>query len=128
MTADKTTARLVEFASALRLEELPELARAAAKARILSTLAVALAAFDMEPVRIARKLAQPVAAGPSATIFGDDLADPGWTQALEKFDMLMRERLHREARDAIVRSVSRLETERDLRKLVGLTRLAPTFT
>jgi len=70
MTADKTTARLVEFASTLRLEELPELARTAAKARILSTLAVALAAFDMEPVRIARKLAQPVAAGPSATIFG----------------------------------------------------------
>jgi len=27
-----------------------------------------------------------------------------------------------------VRGVSRLETERDLRKLVGLTRLAPTFT
>jgi 2-methylcitrate dehydratase len=31
---------------------------------------VSLAAVDLEPVRIARKLAQPVAAGPSATIMG----------------------------------------------------------
>jgi 2-methylcitrate dehydratase len=70
MKPDATTARLVEFASTLRLEDLPEIARKAAKARILSAIAVALAAFDMEPVRIARRLAQRVATGPSATIFG----------------------------------------------------------
>ena len=70
MSADATTTRLTRLASTLRLEDLPELARTAAKARILSALAVALAAFEMEPVRIARKLAQPVASGPSATILG----------------------------------------------------------
>jgi len=42
----------------------------AAKARIVSTLAVSLAAFDLPPVRIAKKLAQPVAGGPAASIFG----------------------------------------------------------
>jgi 2-methylcitrate dehydratase len=67
---DRTTAKLVEFAANLQLGDLSETARTAAKARILSTIAVGLAAFDMEPVRIARKLAQPVAAGPSATIMG----------------------------------------------------------
>ncbi|MGZ8231292.1 MAG: MmgE/PrpD family protein, partial [Burkholderiales bacterium] len=70
MSADRTTARLVEFTSTLRLDDLPEVARSAAKARLLSALAVALAAFEMEPVRIARKLAQPVAAGPAATVLG----------------------------------------------------------
>jgi 2-methylcitrate dehydratase len=70
MTPDTTTARLIEFASTLRLDDLPEIARTAAKARILSAVAVALAAFDMEPVRIARRLPQRVAEGPSSTILG----------------------------------------------------------
>ena len=67
---DITTGKPVEFTSHLRYEHLSAKAIEAAKARILSTLAVSLAAFDMEPVRIVRKLAQPVAAGPSAHIFG----------------------------------------------------------
>src|SRR5689334_14233904 len=67
---DRTTIKLVDFASKLTLGDLPDVARTAAKARILSTIGVSLAAFDMEPVRISRKLVQPVAAGPKATIFG----------------------------------------------------------
>ncbi|HEV7393848.1 MAG TPA: MmgE/PrpD family protein, partial [Burkholderiales bacterium] len=70
MTSDRTTAKLVEFASSLTLGDLPDVARTAAKARILSTIAVSVAAFDMEPVRISRRLVQPVASGPQATIFG----------------------------------------------------------
>src|SRR5215210_664447 len=67
---DKTTTKLLDFASRVKLEDLSGTARTAAKARILSTIGVSLAAFDLEPVRISRKLAQPVAAGPSATILG----------------------------------------------------------
>lgn len=71
---DTTTEKLVEFATRLRYEDLSAKAIEAAKARILSALAVSLAAFDMEPVRIVRKLAQPVAAGPAARIFGSLVA------------------------------------------------------
>jgi 2-methylcitrate dehydratase len=67
---DKTTRRLVDFTTRLQFEDLPAVALKAAKARILSTIAVSLAAFDMEPVRIARKLAQPVSGGPAAGILG----------------------------------------------------------
>ena len=67
---DTTTQKLCDFTTSLRYEDLPPVATVAAKARILSTLAVALAAYDMAPVRIARKLAQPVAAGPASSIFG----------------------------------------------------------
>lgn len=67
---DKTTDRLIAFAQKLRSEDLPPAAVQAAKARLLSSLAVALAAFDVEPVRIARKLAQSVADGPAATLLG----------------------------------------------------------
>ena len=67
---DRTTEKLVDFASRVTLDDLSETARTAAKARILSTIGVSLAALDLEPVRIARKLAQPVGSGPSATIMG----------------------------------------------------------
>jgi len=67
---DRTTRKLADLTRRLTFDDLPKTALEAAKARILSTLAVSLAAFDMEPVRISRKLAQPVAAGPAATIFG----------------------------------------------------------
>ncbi len=67
---DATTRKFTDFTTALRFEDLPGTAVQAAKARIVSTLAVSLAAFDMPPVRIARKLAQPVAAGPAASILG----------------------------------------------------------
>jgi len=68
--ADETAAALADFARRLRFGDLTGTAIAAAKARILSTLAVSLAAHDMEPVRIARRLAPPVAGGPAATILG----------------------------------------------------------
>ena len=67
---DITTQKLVEFAVRLRYEDLDAYAIEAAKARILSTLAVSVAAYGMEPVRIVRKLAQPVAAGPAASVLG----------------------------------------------------------
>lgn len=67
---DTTTQKLVHFAARLRYDDLGAQAIEAAKARILSTLAVSLAAYDLEPIRIARKLAQPVAAGPAAHIIG----------------------------------------------------------
>lgn len=67
---DQTTKKLTDFTTALSFENLSAAAIKAAKARIVSTLAVSLAAFNMEPVRIARKLAQPVAGGPAASIFG----------------------------------------------------------
>jgi 2-methylcitrate dehydratase len=71
---DTTTEKLVTLARALRFEDLTPIAIRAAKARIVSTIAVSLAAYDMEPVRIVRKLAQPVAAGPAARIFGSLVA------------------------------------------------------
>lgn len=67
---DATTQKFCDFTRHLQYEDLPEIAVVAAKSRILSALAVALAAYDMAPVRIVRKLAQPVAAGPAASIFG----------------------------------------------------------
>ena len=67
---DTTTEKIITLARTLRFEDLSPLAIRAAKARILSTLAVSLAAYDMPPVKIVRKLAQPVAAGPAARIFG----------------------------------------------------------
>lgn len=68
---DRTTAQLVDFTARLRFEDLSAAAVTAAKARILSALAVALAAYDMPPVAIARRMAQPVAAGPAASVLGD---------------------------------------------------------
>ncbi len=71
---DVTTRKLVTLARSLRFEDLSPIAIRAAKARIVSTIAVSLAACDMAPVRIARKLAQPVAGGPAARIIGSLLA------------------------------------------------------
>ncbi len=71
---DATTRKLVSLARSLRFEDLTPMAIRAAKARIVSTIAVSLAAYDMAPIRIARKLAQPVAGGAAARIFGSLLA------------------------------------------------------
>ena len=67
---DATTQKLTDLARDLRFEDLPPSAVQAAKARILSTLAVSVAAYDMEPVRIARRVAQPAAGGAVASIWG----------------------------------------------------------
>jgi len=70
MKMDKTTTKLTQFAIGLRFEDLSESTLRAAKARILSSLGVALAAYEMDPVRISRRLAPTIASGPSARIFG----------------------------------------------------------
>lgn len=67
---DKTTTRLTDFATRLRFEDLSNTTLRAAKARILSSLGVALAAYEMEPVRISRRMAPAVASGPSARLIG----------------------------------------------------------
>jgi len=67
---DATVRKLADFTTHLQFSDLPAEAIKAAKARIVSTIAVCLAAFDFEPIRILKKVAQPVAAGPAASIFG----------------------------------------------------------
>jgi 2-methylcitrate dehydratase len=67
---DATTRKLTQFALSLRFEDLSSTAVEAAKARILSALAVSLAAREMEPVRIARRLAHPAGGGPMASVWG----------------------------------------------------------
>jgi 2-methylcitrate dehydratase len=67
---DTTTRRLVEFARALQYEHLPAKAVHAAKARLLDSLAVGLAAFMAPPVRIARRVAPAVTDAWSARIWG----------------------------------------------------------
>jgi 2-methylcitrate dehydratase len=54
----------------------------------------------------------------------DDIAEPGWTHALDKFNALTRECLGAAAREDIVARVSELEREHQLRDLIGLTRIA----
>jgi len=70
---DNTTRKLVNFVSRLQYSDLPPAAVTAAKARVLSTLAVSLAAHDFEPVRIVRRLAPRVGEGPAAGIVGSPL-------------------------------------------------------
>lgn len=67
---DRTTTRLTHFAIRLRNEDLSETVLRAAKARVLSSIGVALAAYEMAPVRIARRLTPAIASGPRARIFG----------------------------------------------------------
>lgn len=67
---DRTTSKLVDFASTLRIDDVSPAALRAAKARILSSVAVALAAHDMPPVEIARRLAPAVVSGARASLFG----------------------------------------------------------
>src|SRR6266446_7318942 len=56
-TIDATTRRLVDFALAYRFEDLPASTVHAAKARLLDSAAVGLAAYAAPPVRILRKCA-----------------------------------------------------------------------
>ena len=64
-TMDATTRRLVDFALAYRFEDLPASTVHAAKARLLDSAAVGLAAYAAPPVRILRKCA-PRVVGPAA--------------------------------------------------------------
>lgn len=67
---DATAKKLVDFTTRLQLTDLPRSAIKAAKARILSAIAVSLAAYDLEPIRVARSVVQRVKDGPKASLFG----------------------------------------------------------
>ncbi|MEQ8193592.1 MAG: MmgE/PrpD family protein, partial [Rhodospirillales bacterium] len=67
---DKTVDKLVNFTQTLRYDDLPEAALFAAKARIISTIAVCLAAYEFPPVQISQRVAPDIASGSSARIFG----------------------------------------------------------
>lgn len=62
--------QIVDYALTLQLSDVNETAMHQAKRRILDTIGCALGGFISEPSRIARKLASPVAGGPTARIFG----------------------------------------------------------
>jgi len=67
---DATTRRLVEFALAYRFEDLPASTVHAAKARLLDSVAVGLAAYGAPPVRILRKCVPCIDEPWSATLWG----------------------------------------------------------
>ena len=62
--------RLIDYALTLDTAALPDEAVRQAKRRIADTIGGAIGAFAAEPSRIARRLAQPVAGGPSARVWG----------------------------------------------------------
>lgn len=68
-TMDSTTRRLVDFATAFRFEDLPASTVHAAKARLLDSIAVGLAAHAAPPVRILRKCAPRADGAWSATLW-----------------------------------------------------------
>lgn len=51
----------------------------------------------------------------------DDESDPGWAQAVGKFNAFTRDRLRADARERLVARVSKLESERARRGLLALT-------
>jgi len=67
---DKTAAQLVNFARKLKYSDIPAAAIRAAKGRIVDSMGCAMAGLLAPPVRAARRLAVPVAEGPSARLFG----------------------------------------------------------
>ncbi len=67
---DPFTARLVDFVLAFEYAHLSDDAVRAAKARVIDSIGVAMAAYLAPPVRIARRVAQPTAAAPGARLFG----------------------------------------------------------
>lgn len=62
--------RLIDYALSLRYEDLPAETVRQAKRRMMDTVGGAIGAFASHPARIARRLAQPVAGGPSARVWG----------------------------------------------------------
>ena len=67
---DSTTRRLVDFALAYRFEDLPASTVHAAKARLLDSVAVGLAAYAAPPVRILRKTSPKVKGPWKSTLWG----------------------------------------------------------
>lgn len=70
MTMSALESRLIEYALSFDLADLSEDALHQAKRRVLDTIGCALGGFNSEPSRIARRLAHPVAGGPTARVFG----------------------------------------------------------
>ena len=62
--------QLIDYAMSLSYEELSAETIRQAKRRIADTLGGAIGAYATEPSRIARALAQPVADGPAARVWG----------------------------------------------------------
>lgn len=69
-TTSELEHRLIDYALSLRYEDLPAETILQAKRRLMDTVGGAIGAFASHPARIARHLAQPVAGGPSARVWG----------------------------------------------------------
>ena len=67
---DSTAQRLVDFTRSLQFTDLPDEAITCAKARIISTIAVCLAAYEFPPVQISERVVPDVSNGPTARILG----------------------------------------------------------
>lgn len=67
---DKTTQRIVDYATTLRFDDLPATTVHQAKRVLVDTLACTIGGYDSEPGAIARQLATAVRADRSATILG----------------------------------------------------------
>ncbi len=70
MTVSALEHTLIDYALSFELSDLSEDAVHQAKRRVLDTIGCALGGFNSEPSRIARKLAAPVAGGPTSRVFG----------------------------------------------------------
>lgn len=76
---DATTKRIVDFARALDYAHLTPQAIHAAKARVLDSIGVGLAAYTAPPVRAARRVVPPASQGWSARIWGSGArVEPDW--------------------------------------------------
>ena len=71
---DAMVRRMVDFAAGVELEHLPPAAVHAAKARLIDSVGVAMAALDAPPANAARRLAQPTAGRYRARLFGTGIA------------------------------------------------------
>ena len=67
---DKSIRSLSEYAHALRYEDFPPQAVHECKRRLIDSVGCAIGAFDAEPSRIARAVAERYAGTPSARVFG----------------------------------------------------------
>ena len=71
---DAMVRRMVDLAAGLELEHLPGAAVHAAKARLIDSMGVAIAALDAPPVRAASRLAQPTTGKYRSRLFGSGTA------------------------------------------------------
>lgn len=116
---DRTASKLVNFSRKLRFEDLSRRTLSNAKARLINCLGVSLGAYDALPVQVARKLAYPIASGPSARTFGTltrttpDLAafvNSAMTRFLDMSDTRIREAVSHPA-DALPGLIAIAESE-----------------